>query len=71
MTTPADVYTPSEFQGKVALVTGGSDGLGKHLVQTLVRLGATAYFCARRAEPAQALVKELGPSAKFLQADLA
>jgi NAD(P)-dependent dehydrogenase (short-subunit alcohol dehydrogenase family) len=36
-----------EFRGRVAVVTGGSDGLGKDLVKELVALGCTAFFCGR------------------------
>ena len=37
--------TPEEFAGKVALVTGGTDGLGEHLCRTLVSFGAEVFFC--------------------------
>ncbi|MCC7146746.1 MAG: SDR family oxidoreductase [Phycisphaeraceae bacterium] len=61
----------ADFAGKVAVVTGGTDGLGKHLTQTLIGLGATVYFCARRVELGQALVAECGPQARFVACDLA
>lgn len=38
------------FDGKVAIVTGGSDGIGLATAKMLARRGATVVLCARRAE---------------------
>jgi len=62
---------PAEFSGKVAVVTGGTDGLGKHLCRTLVSLGAEVFFCGRRAELGHALEREWGARAHFVRCDLA
>jgi NAD(P)-dependent dehydrogenase (short-subunit alcohol dehydrogenase family) len=59
-----------EFAGKVALITGGTDGLGKHLGRTLTSLGTFVFFCGRRAEVGKALEREWGPRAHFVQCDL-
>lgn len=37
----------SEFANKVALLTGGTAGIGKHLAITLARHGADVFFCGR------------------------
>ena len=37
----------SFFKDKVIVVTGGSDGIGKALVDTLIKLGAKVATCAR------------------------
>jgi len=61
---------PEEFRGKVAVVTGGTAGLGRHLTQALVKLGAIVYFCARDPAPGQELSRELGSAARFISLDL-
>ena len=63
--------TPEEFAGKVALVTGGTDGLGEHLCRTLVSFGAEVFFCGRREAPGRALQAEWGRRAHFVPCDLA
>ena len=62
---------PDEFKGKLAIVTGGTDGLGRHLTETLVSLGAEVFFCGRRAEKGKSLAASLGPRGHFVQCDLA
>jgi len=60
-----------EFSGRVAVVTGGTDGLGEHLCRTLVSLGADVFFCGRRGALGETLEQELGERAHFVRADLA
>ena len=38
----------SELEGKVAVVTGASRGLGRHLAERLAREGCDVVLCARR-----------------------
>ena len=46
-------------RGKVALVTGGSRGLGEMIARAYVENGARVYITARRADACEALAKEL------------
>ena len=48
-----------ELQGRVVLVTGGSDGLGAALAQRLVIEGASVAVCARGAERLTAVAERL------------
>ena len=60
----------ADFAGKVAVVTGGSDGLGFDLVTALVELGADVFFCGSTRAKGEVAAKALGPRAHFIQADL-
>ncbi|GAA4326830.1 SDR family oxidoreductase [Pigmentiphaga soli] len=47
------------LKGKVAIVTGATAGIGLAVVRKFVEEGASVAFCARRAEPVEALEREL------------
>ena len=73
--TAARARTPplpaaADFAGKVAVVTGGSDGLGLDLVTALVGLGADVFFCGSTRAKGVAAATALGPRAHFIRADL-
>jgi NAD(P)-dependent dehydrogenase (short-subunit alcohol dehydrogenase family) len=65
------LFSPAEFRDRVALVTGGTDGLGEHLTRTLAALECDVFFCGRRAALGEKLAAELGPRAHFVTTDLA
>ena len=53
-------------EGKVALVTGGSRGIGYMIARGFVENGATTYITARKAEACDAAAKELSAFGKCL-----
>ncbi|UGS41542.1 SDR family NAD(P)-dependent oxidoreductase [Pseudocitrobacter corydidari] len=54
---------------KIALITGGSTGIGLAAAQALAEQGATVYITGRRREELDAAVALIGPSAKGIRAD--
>jgi short-subunit dehydrogenase len=62
--------TEVDLNGKTALVTGASGGLGIAIARALHGRGATVKLSARRAEVMQELANELGERAEVLPADL-
>ena len=57
--------------GRVALVTGGSHGIGKAIVMRLVAEGARVALCGRNAADAKAVAAAAGRDALGLAADVA
>ncbi len=53
-------------RGKVALVTGGSRGLGEMIARAYVENGAKVYITARRADACEALAKELSQTGECI-----
>jgi 3-oxoacyl-[acyl-carrier protein] reductase len=48
-----------QLKGKTALVTGGSEGIGKGIAMTLAKEGVDVAICARRPEPLQKTADEI------------
>lgn len=62
------------LEGKVVLVSGGSQGVGAAVARAAVREGAVVAITGRRPEPGEALAAELsasGGTATFIRADVA
>ena len=58
-----------KFSGKIALVTGGSSGIGLASAQELAEQGAKVYITGRRQDELDAAVALIGPSATGIRAD--
>eukprot|EP00727_Mastigamoeba_balamuthi_P001064 m51a1_g10955 putative 3-oxoacyl-(acyl-carrier protein) reductase (269) ;mRNA; r:206459-207559 len=55
------------FEGRVALVTGGTSGIGEAVVRRLVSEGARVAFTGRRSDEGERLARETG--ALYVRAD--
>ena len=60
-----------ELEGKVAIVTGGSSGLGRAMVECFVEQGARVVVADVDVDGGEALVKELGDAVAFCATDVA
>ena len=49
----------NSFQGRLALITGGSSGIGLALAQLLAREGAVVWLLARHTDRLESAVKTL------------
>jgi len=61
--------TAQMLQGRVALITGGTTGIGFGSAKRLIEHGATVYITGRRKDVLDAAVAKLGKSAHGIQAD--
>ena len=58
-----------KLEGKVALVTGGSSGIGLATAQQFVKEGAFVYITGRRQSELDKAQKAIGSQAKAVRAD--
>lgn len=60
----------TDLTGKTVLITGASRGIGAATARHFTTLGAQVVLCARSKAPLTQLVKEIGPAAYALPADV-
>ena len=58
------------LEGKVAVITGGTSGIGAASARQFVQAGASVVIAGRSAERGRSLAAELGPGAVFRHTDV-
>lgn len=58
------------LDGKIAIITGATSGIGERSAELFVEEGATVVLAGRRADLGQAIAARLGQNASFVQADV-
>ena len=65
-----DTTTLFRLDGRIALVTGGSRGIGKMIAAGFIAQGAKVYISSRKADACFATAEELGPNCIALPQDV-
>ena len=60
----------AKLNGKVAVVTGGSSGIGLATAKRFVEEGAYVFIVGRRQDALEAAVKQIGKNVKGVRADV-
>jgi len=60
----------AKLNGKVAVVTGGSSGIGLAMAKRFVEEGAYVFIVGRRQDALDSAVKQIGKNVKGVRADV-
>jgi NAD(P)-dependent dehydrogenase (short-subunit alcohol dehydrogenase family) len=60
----------NRLQGKVAIITGGTSGIGEATADIYIKEGATIVLTGRSEEKGQAIANRLGDKAHYIKADV-
>jgi NAD(P)-dependent dehydrogenase (short-subunit alcohol dehydrogenase family) len=58
------------LRGKVAIITGGTSGIGRRTVEMFAQEGALVLIAARREKEGRELARALGSQVDFLKTDV-
>ncbi|MDE7512370.1 SDR family NAD(P)-dependent oxidoreductase, partial [Pediococcus pentosaceus] len=64
------VLSMGKFEGKIALVTGGTSGIGLAAAQKFVNEGAYVYITGRRQNELDKAVNQIGKNVTGVQGDI-
>lgn len=65
-----DLQKLFSLEGRVALITGGSKNLGRHMAEGFIAAGAKVYITSRKAADCEKTAAELGPNCIPLPMDV-
>ena len=60
----------ARLDGKVAIITGGTSGIGARTVEVFAQESATVVFCGRRADKGDEIAAALGSNVEFIKTDV-